>query len=59
MLGWNLPSAEDSLSAQAVFRGSAGLNAEELLTGARRRCGNGRFVFVAVDAHGQSVLLKV
>lgn len=35
------------------------MHAEELLTGARRRCGNGRFVFVAVDAQGQSVQLKV
>jgi uncharacterized protein (TIGR00369 family) len=32
--------------------------AEELLTGDRRRCGNGRFVFVAVDTDGNSVQLN-
>jgi two-component system phosphate regulon sensor histidine kinase PhoR len=28
-------------------------NAETLLTGARRRCGRGRFVFVALDEDGR------
>ncbi len=31
------------------------LVAEALLSGERRRCGHGRFVFAAVDEHGRSV----
>jgi acyl-CoA hydrolase len=33
------------------------LIAEALLSGERRRCGNGRFVFAAVDEHGRSVAI--
>jgi acyl-CoA hydrolase len=30
---------------------------EELLSGTRRACGTGRFVFVALDEHGQPVAI--
>jgi len=34
------------------------MHAEVLLSGERRRCGTGRFVFVAVDEEGHSVALN-